>query len=125
MSNLGLRVGSGSAGASEVPTALLEPARIKFRGLILDRILAFEAFCKEAAEGDSAQRALTDIADLAHKISGVGATLGFDQVGGIAGALERCIRQEQVGLAGREHFSNELAVLLESLLVAMEDLLDD
>ena len=125
----GLRSWGGPPGtqanAIEGLAAALEPARIRFRALIVERILAFEAFRKLILDGDEPQRALANIAGLAHKISGVGATLGFAQAGGLAGALERCILDGRARLADPVHFGAEVEPLLEALLVAMEALLDD
>ena len=103
----------------------LEPARNRFRGLILDRVLAFETHRRQAARGDDPLRALTAISDLAHKISGVGATLGFTQTGKLAGALERSIAQGRAGRSDPMRVHAEIEPLLEALLIEMEARLDD
>jgi HPt (histidine-containing phosphotransfer) domain-containing protein len=103
----------------------LEPARILFCGLILDRILAFEAFRKQAASDQDADRALDDIAGLAHKISGVAASLGYGKAGELAAALERAVVAPRIKGTTPAHFSAKIEPLLEALLVELETLLDE
>lgn len=103
----------------------LEPARLLFRDLIFDRILAFEAFRKQAASGGNPGPALVNIANLAHKISGVGATLGFGKAGELAGVLECSILGQPTKRTDPAYFSATVEPLLEDLLVEMESLLDE
>lgn len=106
----------------------LEPARLKFRALIVDRIMAFEAFRTLALRGEELDWALTSISELAHKIAGVGATLGFDKVGELAFALERAIvdgPRVDGPRGSTQRFSAVIGPLLESLLVELEAQLDD
>ena len=102
----------------------LEPARILFSGLILDRILAFEAFRKQAASAGNPGPALVKVANLAHKISGVGATLGFGKAGALAADLERAILGQPARRADPAHFAATFEPLLEALLIELESLLD-
>lgn len=103
----------------------LDPARIKFRSLLVVRVLAFEAYRKQALGGDDPFLALTGISDLAHKISGVSATLGFAQLGARAAALERSMAQRRRLHADPAQFLAAIEPRLEALLNAMEALIDD
>jgi len=116
--------GSASGGANDM-TAVLEPARAMFRGLIIERIMAFEAYRKLAQHGENPQDEMAKIADIAHKISGVGATLGFFRTGQLAGVLDRAITENRAKCADLEYFRLIVDPMLEALLVEMESLLDD
>lgn len=96
-----------------------------FSGLILDRILAFEAFRKQAASVGNPGHDLVKIASLAHKISGVGATLGFGKAGALAADLERAILVKPARRADPAYFAATVEPLLEALLVELESLLDE
>ena len=115
----------GSAGGANDLTAVLEPARAMFRGLIVERIMAFEAYRKLVQHGENPQDEMAKIADIAHKISGVGATLGFFRTGQLAGALDRAITENLLKCADPAYFQLIIDPMLESLLVEMESLLDD
>ena len=120
--------GGGAAAVGPPPAALdpvLEPARTRFRGLILHRVLAFESLRTQAARGDHPVRALTAISDLAHKISGVGATLGFAQIGTLAAAVEHSIAHGRAARCDPMRLHAETDPLLEALLIEMEALLDE
>jgi HPt (histidine-containing phosphotransfer) domain-containing protein len=104
--------------------SLLAPARARFRELIVARVLSFESLRQQAASGEDARQALTGISDLAHKISGTSATLGFARLGALAATVERSIAEGR-----RKHVppAQVLAVvdpLLESLLDEMEVQID-
>lgn len=111
-------------GANDM-TAVLEPARAMFRGLIVERIMAFEAYRKLVQHGENPQDEMAKIAEIAHKISGVGATLGFFKTGQLAGALDRAITENQAKCADPGYFQLIVDPMLEALLVEMESLLDD
>lgn len=114
----------GSARSTDSFDTVLEPARIRFRSLIVARVLAFEAYGKLAAGGEDSRQALTGISDLAHKISGVSATLGFATLGALAAALERTIAAGSANHDDPAHFQTIIEPRLEALLDEMESLLD-
>ncbi|WP_054008484.1 Hpt domain-containing protein [Cypionkella psychrotolerans] len=116
--------GSAGGGANDM-TAVLEPARAMFRGLIVERIMAFEAYRKLVQHGENPQDEMAKIADIAHKISGVGATLGFFRTGQLAGVLDRAITENLAKCADPEYFRLIVDPMLEALLIEMESLLDD
>lgn len=102
--------------------AALAPARARFRGLIVDRILHLEACRKLAIQGDTS--ALRQIRDLCHKIRGVSATLGFAEIGHYAAEVETlaetALKQAMPGPGAPDLIDAPL----ESLLAAMEAVLD-
>lgn len=102
----------------------LKPVRDRFRSLLAERILALEALRRRAANDDDPGPALENIADIAHKISGVGATLGFRRVGELAGILDRSLSELRKKPASYVDFRSEIAQQLEALLVELEALLD-
>lgn len=106
-------------------TAVLEPASAMFRGLIVERIMALEAYRKLVQHGENPQDQMAKIAGIAHKIAGVGATLGFFKTGQLAGALDRAITENAAKCADLEYFRLVVDPILEALLVEMESLLDD
>ena len=106
-------------------TTVLEPARAMFRGLIVERIMAFEAYRKLVEHGEYPQDEMVKIADIAHKISGVGATLGFFRTGQLAGVLDRAITEKPAKFDDPEYLRLVVDPMLEALLVEMESLLDD
>lgn len=123
---IGRQLLSGAAGAgAQGISATLEPARQMFRDLVIERVMAFEALRKLAAESDHPQREMAKIADIAHKISGVAATLGFFKVGELASVLDRSIPANPTKPADPGYFRRKVEPLLEALLVEMEALLDD
>ena len=111
-------------GANDM-TAVLEPARAMFRGLIVERIMAFEAYRKLVQHGDHPQDHMAKIAEIAHKISGVAATLGFFRTGQLAAVLDRAISDTPAKCAEPAYFQLIVDPMLEALLVEMEALLDD
>lgn len=113
-----------ATGEGDNDSAILGPARDRFRTLIVARILAFEAFRKPDASGLSVRQALTGISDLAHKIAGVGATLGFAKLGADASALERAITGAQRDNAPPARTFAAIEPLLEKLLDEMEGQID-
>lgn len=116
--------GSAAAVDNELAT-VLEPARVMFRELIIERIMAFEAFRRLAENSEYPQLEMVKVADIAHKIAGVGATLGFIRAGQLAGALDRAITEQPAKFNNPEYLRRVVDPLLEALLVEMEALLDD
>lgn len=108
----------------ERDTSPLAPARARFRSLTIERILAFEGFRQQAEHPETAQAAFLGIRDLAHKISGVAATLGFAKAGDYAQTVEQTVIK---ALARKLPDAETLARIdapLESLLQTLEALLD-
>ncbi|MDB5658232.1 MAG: hypothetical protein JWS10_847 [Cypionkella sp.] len=116
--------GSGGFAATEL-NAALEPARVMFRELLIERIMAFEAYRRLAEQSEHPQVEMVRIADIAHKIAGVGGTLGFAKAGALAGDLDRSITENPAKFAESGYLQRVADPLLEALLVEMEALLDD
>lgn len=117
---------SGSDGFSANDfNAALEPARVMFRELLIERIMAFEAYRRLAEQSEYPQLEMVKIADIAHKIAGVGGTLGFVKAGALARELDRSITESPAKFAEAGYLQRVVDPLLEALLVEMEALLDD
>jgi HPt (histidine-containing phosphotransfer) domain-containing protein len=112
---------SPSFAATEATDDFLAPARERFRALLVERILSFEGFRQQATNGADVAQALTGISDLAHKLSGVGATLGFAELGAIAATLEQSIAADRQAETPPAQCFAAIDPLLESLLDEMED----
>ncbi|MGV8953352.1 MAG: Hpt domain-containing protein, partial [Cypionkella sp.] len=96
----------------------------RFRGLTIERILAFEGFRQQAEHPETAQAAFLGIRDLAHKISGVAATLGFAEAGSFAQTVEQSVIQSLARKLPDAETLAQIDAPLESLLQALEALLD-
>lgn len=105
--------------------SFLEPARARFRDLLFVRIIAFEEFRKSADRRAETADALVKISDLAHKIAGVGATLGYTSAGALAFAVERSVLSGRAGQADAAAVWSDVEPRLDALLDALEDILDD
>lgn len=116
--------GAVQAAGDDGLLAALEPARARFRGLIVERVLAFEEFRRGVEREGGAANALANIAGLAHKIAGVGATLGFASVGALAAAVERCVVDGHARCAAPHDIWIGVEPRLDALLDALEALLD-
>lgn len=110
---------------SQAAWSHLEPARARFRDLLFARIIAFEEFGKSAGRPAEIADALVKIADLAHKIAGVGATLGYASVGTMAFAVEQAVLSGRTRKADAAAVWSDVEPRLEALLDALEALLDD
>ncbi|GLS86016.1 hypothetical protein GCM10010873_09900 [Cypionkella aquatica] len=99
-------------------------AQAMFVELIVERIMAFEAYRKLASLSDQPQLEMAKIADIAHKISGVGATLGFGKAGALAAELDRAISDNPARLANPDYLKQVVDPRLEALLDELESLLD-
>ena len=121
MSGLRSYGGSQGGGTNDLSSAL-EPARVMFRELIIERILALEAYRKLA---ESSECSRLEMAKIAHKIAGVGGTLGFAKIGALASALDSSITEHPAKFAEARYLKSVVDPLLEALLVEMEALLDD
>jgi HPt (histidine-containing phosphotransfer) domain-containing protein len=106
------------------PDDPLAAVRARFRDLIVQRVLEFERLKKliEAAPGNAP--ALREVAALAHKISGVAATLGFAQAGDLAAALDTAIMRRQAAGVAAAAIWQDAAPMLETLLDALEEAID-
>ena len=72
---------------SAIPSGLI-PARERFCDLIIERIVAFEAFRLDFRNGRDPVAALRSVISLAHMIAGVAETLGYPKAGNLAAAIE-------------------------------------
>ena len=120
---------SGAAGrqaalSSAIPAALF-PVRARFRDLILQRMMTFEAFRIDFNAGNDPQSALSGIVALAHKIAGVAETLGFPEAGRLAAALEQHSRDGLARQVPLKDLWRSVEPQLIALLDEMELLLDD
>ena len=116
--------GCGVAPATVAIEPSLEPARSRFCGQIVGRILAFEAFRAAIVAQSDPRQGWHEIAGLAHMIAGTAETVGFPRAGQLAGALELATRQ---ALAGQTPLAAQWPTIepqLDDLLDALEQLLD-
>lgn len=111
--------------AAQAGWSILEPARARFRDLLVVRIIAFEEFRKAAQRPAEAADALMKMSDLAHKIAGVGATLGYASAGALAGAVEQTVLSGRARQADAATLWSEVEPRLDALLDTLEALLDD
>lgn len=103
----------------------LSSARQRFRDLIVDRVLALESLRKNINTAPDPLQMMRGVSALAHKISGVAATLGFQHTGDLAAELERRLGSSTLhGLPVSETWLAAEPVL-DELLDELEDLLDD
>ena len=111
-----------AASAAALATAL-EPVRRRFIDTIEERILAIEGLRQDVTHNRDVDASVRAVASIAHKLSGVSATLGFARVGALAATVERMLDAEGSRLtpAGRWALA---AVQVENLLEAMEAILD-
>jgi len=98
--------------------------RERFRETVVERVIFFEAMKARIDAGQSPVSALLDIANLAHKITGVAATLGFSRSGEYAAALERRIRAGLESGAPIAAIWRDVLPILDCLLDELESLLD-
>lgn len=110
---------------SEALDDALHPARQRFLSLILPRVVAFETYRQQAENKEATKESLTAISDLAHKISGVSATLGFPYLGQLAAMVERAVTEGRGCFADPQQHLAAVDPHLEALLVEMEARLDD
>ena len=105
------------AGVPEV----LQAAHQVFVNLTTDRILRIEALTQAVRKGQEIVPALTEIAQIAHKIAGVAGTLGYPELGDGARSVEQRLKSD---LAKGEPLKNwdSIAAEIETLLDAMEEL---
>lgn len=111
--------------ARKLPAGLpeiLQAAHQVFINLTTDRIFRIEVLTQAVHKGDDAAPALTEIAQIAHKIAGVAGTLGYPEIGDSARAVEVKLKAD---VASGEPLRNweSIAPEIETLLDALEELL--
>ncbi len=113
------------SGVSErIPPSLVE-IQARFRAMIVDRILMFEALKRAIEVNQQPAQALGAISDLAHKISGVAATLGYPHAGQLAAEIEQAIHDGNVAARSAHQTWNCIQPDLEALMDELESLLDE
>ncbi|NEY92142.1 Hpt domain-containing protein [Tabrizicola oligotrophica] len=103
----------------------LAAIQARFLELICDRVLVFETLKKDLEANRKPALALTRIADLAHKIAGVAATLGFPHAGELAADVERAVRDGAAAGMPALQTWERVSPTLEQFLDELESLLDD
>jgi HPt (histidine-containing phosphotransfer) domain-containing protein len=114
-----------STAAKKLPAGLpevLQAAHQVFINLTTDRILRIEVLAQAVHKGDDAVSALTEIAQIAHKIAGVAGTLGYPEVGDNARALEHKLKADLASGDPLGHWTST-APDIEALLDDLEALL--
>jgi HPt (histidine-containing phosphotransfer) domain-containing protein len=110
--------------AAKLPEGLPEVLRAAhqvFISLTMDRILRIEALTQAVHKGQDPAPALTEIAQIAHKIAGVAGTLGYPAIGDDARALEQRLKADLAAGAPLRNWDS-VAPAIEALLDAMEEL---
>jgi HPt (histidine-containing phosphotransfer) domain-containing protein len=97
--------------------------RKRFCEMAVDRILAFESMKMAIAANRQPEQALAEIANLAHKITGVAATLGYPQTGQLAADVELTVRAGVSSRAPSHQTWISVEPILEALLDELESLL--
>lgn len=100
---------------------VLRAAHDVFVNLTTDRILRIEALTVAINKGEDPAPALTEIAQIAHKIAGVAGTLGYPQIGDMARSVEQRLKADLAAGAPLRNWDS-LAPEIETLLDAMEEL---
>ena len=107
-----------------IPPALVG-VQVRFRELIIDRILVFEAMKNAVEANRQPAQALGKIADMAHKIAGVAATLGYPFAGQLAAEVEQAVRDGDAAARSTHQTWSCVQPSLEALMDELESLLDD
>ncbi len=113
------------SGLPELISPSLVGAQARFRAMIVDRILVFEAMKNAIEANHQPAQALGKIADLAHKISGVAATLGYPYTGQLAAEVEQAVRDGDVAARSTHQTWSCMQPNLEALMDELESLLDE
>lgn len=111
--------------AKKLPAGLpevLQAAHQVFINLTTDRILRIEVLTQAVRKGEEAAPALTEIAQIAHKIAGVAGTLGYPEIGDNARAIEQKLKAD---IASGDPMRNwaSVSAQIEALLDDLEALL--
>lgn len=112
------------SGLPERISPSLVGVQARFRAMIVDRILVFEAMKNAIEVNHQPAQALGTIADLAHKIAGVAATLGYPYAGQLAAEVEQAVRDGDVAARSTHQTWNCIQPNLEALMDELESLLD-
>lgn len=108
---------------AEAIAPALAAVQARFRDRIVERVLEFEGLMQDVEAGRSPALALVSIADLAHKIVGVAATLGYPRAGDLAAEVEQRIRQGSFAGAAPQVTWRAVQPGLEALLDELEAML--
>ncbi len=100
---------------------MLRAAHDVFVSLTTDRIMRIETLAQSVHKRDDAPAALAEIAQIAHKISGVAGTLGYPDIGDTARWIEQQIKTDLAADAPLRNW-DETAKVIDTLLDAMEAL---
>ena len=92
-----------------------------FVTLTTDRILRIEALKEAVHKGEEPAPALTEIAQIAHKIAGVASTLGYPEIGNNARSVEQRLKSD-LAMADPLRNWTTIAPDIEALLDALEEL---
>ena len=97
--------------------ALLKPVKASFRARLKQSLPSFVEFKQDLAENKViTPDAYADIKSQCHKVSGSSKTLGFEELGGSAAAVEKCI--EAIDVPENEHASaNGLNEIFDDFLL--------
>lgn len=111
--------------ARKLPAGLpevLQAAHQVFITLTTERILRIEALTQAVHKGQDAGPALTEVAQIAHKIAGVAGTLGYPEIGDSARSIEQKLKTD---IAAGDPLRNwdRISPEIETLLDALEELL--
>jgi HPt (histidine-containing phosphotransfer) domain-containing protein len=110
--------------ARKVPDGLpdmLHAAHQVFVNLTTDRILRIEALKESVHKGEEPVPALTEIAQISHKIAGVAGTLGYPDIGDSARSVEQRLKSDLATIEPLRNWST-IAPDIEALLDALEEL---
>jgi HPt (histidine-containing phosphotransfer) domain-containing protein len=100
---------------------VLQAAHQVFVSLTTDRILRIELLTQAIHKGQDVGPALTEIAQIAHKIAGVAGTLGYPEIGDTARSVEQKLKADLVSDDALRNWAS-IAEEIETLLDAMEDI---
>jgi HPt (histidine-containing phosphotransfer) domain-containing protein len=104
---------------------VLVGVQVRFREMIIDRILVFEAMKNAIEANRQPAQALGKIADMAHKIAGVAATLGYPYAGQLAAEVEQLVRDGDATARSTHQTWSCVRPSLEALMDELESLLDE
>ncbi|MFU8882734.1 MAG: Hpt domain-containing protein [Rhodobacterales bacterium] len=107
--------------ASKMPEGVpdvLRAAHQVFVNLTTDRILRIELLTQAIHKGQDVVPALTEIAQIAHKIAGVAGTLGYPEIGDKARSVEQQLKADLAtddAMRNWDSIAEEIEVLLDAL----------
>lgn len=114
-----------TASAQKLPAALpdvLRAAHDVFINLTEERILRIETLVQAVHRGQEPAPALTEIAQISHKIAGVAGTLGYPEIGDTARSIEQRLKADLAAGEPLRHWDS-MAQDIDSFLDALEALL--